>query len=54
MDGKNIDLHDPSLYINRELSLLDFDFRVLLSYSAARPVNLACAGKDFAAQSGSR
>lgn len=29
MDGKNIDLHDPSLYINRELSLLDFDFRVL-------------------------
>ncbi len=29
MDAKNIDLHHPSLYINRELSLLDFNYRVL-------------------------
>lgn len=29
MGPSNIDLHNPSLYINRELSLLDFNYRVL-------------------------
>ncbi len=29
MNDKNIDLHDPALYTNRELSILDFNFRVL-------------------------
>src|ERR1039458_9285683 len=39
------DLHDPSLYVNRELGLLSFQWRVLEEARDANP-NIRCEGDN--------